>query len=35
MIKAEKWVKGGKELWHLFFFIEKKPWLSQPQLQEK
>jgi hypothetical protein len=24
MIKGEKWVMGGKELWHLYFFLEKK-----------
>jgi hypothetical protein len=23
MVKGEKWVMGGKELWHLFF-LEKK-----------
>jgi hypothetical protein len=23
MIKGEKWVMGGKELWHLFFFRKK------------
>jgi hypothetical protein len=27
MIKGEKWVMGGKKLWHLFF-VEKKPWVS-------
>jgi hypothetical protein len=25
MIKGEKWVMGGKELWHLFFLGEKSP----------
>jgi hypothetical protein len=31
MINGEKWVMGGKELWHLFF-LEKKPWSWSSQL---
>jgi hypothetical protein len=34
MIKGEKWVMGGKELWHLFFLKKKKSPAAKPLTTE-